>query len=687
MGDPFDREEEDLYAFDQAVAAAAAAQASEPVAASQSRVSTGSVGSSQTSSGNPSRVSTGYRVATGALASLGPAAVGTGGPALIGSSRPETSRPQTSIKPAGWPGAGGAGPGGAGATLGGLQGGPDVGGLRAPVARPQAVTPEEIAKEMEREVNAVIEESAFSNMHGDVATALKKAKHAANLNKKLEVHRASSGGMEPNVDLTFSVHFNLAVQFEANKLWDQAIKTYKYIVAQKHYVHAGRLHVNIGNIFYEQEKFPEAIKHYKMAVDKLPATAKELKFKVQRNIGNSHMRMGKLQDAAQVYEAIMATSPDPRSAINMTVCYYALGDKEKMKHAFLQMLVLRKAVSATFQTRQSGNPQAPPESPRGGGRPGDLDGSVATGDEDDEGGEGGGSDEPADELLAEKKKRKRELDNLIVSAALLIAPTVGLDFSSGFDWLIDTLVHNGCADVANELEISKAMSFMRQRNFDKAIETLKAFEKKDQNMAAPAATNLSFLYLLEQDLANAEKYADLALQADRYASRALVNKGCCHAIRGDLVTAREFFLEALGIDADCIEAIYNLGLLSKRAGDLDTALKSFHKLHAALPGDKEVVAQIALLHEKKGEVQQAIRWFKVLSTLVPTDPGVLAKLGSLHTKTDDSMAYQYMTESHRFFPANLHVVSWLGAYYVRSEAHEKVSGPLPSPPPLHSNLT
>lgn len=39
--------------------------------------------------------------------------------------------------------------------------------------------------------------------------------------------------------------------------------------------------------------------------------------------------------------------------------------------------------------------------------------------------------------------------------------------------------------------------------------------------------NLSFLYFLEAEHVNAEKYADIAVKADRYNARALVNKGNC----------------------------------------------------------------------------------------------------------------------------------------------------------------
>ena len=82
--------------------------------------------------------------------------------------------------------------------------------------------------------------------------------------------------------------------------------------------------------------------------------------------------------------------------------------------------------------------------------------------------------------------------------------------------------------------MAKALTYLRQRDFTKAVETLKGFEKKDSKMAATASTNLSFLYFLvshcvasmecvvivyaaqEGDLKQAEKYADLAMSTDRY---------------------------------------------------------------------------------------------------------------------------------------------------------------------------
>jgi intraflagellar transport protein 88 len=46
------------------------------------------------------------------------------------------------------------------------------------------------------------------------------------------------------------------------------------------------------------------------------------------------------KDAIQSYEAIMATesAPDAQTGFNLIVCYYALGDRDKMKKGFQMLL-------------------------------------------------------------------------------------------------------------------------------------------------------------------------------------------------------------------------------------------------------------------------------------------------------------------------------------------------------------
>jgi len=56
---------------------------------------------------------------------------------------------------------------------------------------------------------------------------------------------------------------------------------------------------------------------------------------------------------------------------------------------------------------------------------------------------------------------------------------------------------------------------------------------------AKAASNISFLYFLENDIKNSEKYSEIAIDYDRYNAKALVNRGNCFIMRSDFLRAKE----------------------------------------------------------------------------------------------------------------------------------------------------
>ena len=62
-----------------------------------------------------------------------------------------------------------------------------------------------------------------------------------------------------------------------NRLYDEALNTYLLIVKNKLFGSGGRLRVNMGNICFEQKKYPVAIKHYRMALDQIPDTHRTLR--------------------------------------------------------------------------------------------------------------------------------------------------------------------------------------------------------------------------------------------------------------------------------------------------------------------------------------------------------------------------------------------------------------------------
>ena len=154
-------------------------------------------------------------------------------------------------------------------------------------------SPEEQCLEAEKKVNALIEESAMLALHKDHALALQKAIEAGKRERWLCKEREKLGLAEQiNIDLTYSVHFNLAVQYHNSQCYSEAINTYTLIVRNKQYAQSGRLRVNMGNIYYEQGKYTFALKMYKSALEVVPTTGKELRFKIQRNMANTYVRMG-----------------------------------------------------------------------------------------------------------------------------------------------------------------------------------------------------------------------------------------------------------------------------------------------------------------------------------------------------------------------------------------------------------
>lgn len=54
------------------------------------------------------------------------------------------------------------------------------------------------------------------------------------------------------------------------------------------------------------------------------------------------------------------------------------------------------------------------------------------------------------------------------------------------------------------MEMCKALMYLKDKDFENAIQVLKGFELKDKNLRGRAATNISFIYLLEQDYKQAE---------------------------------------------------------------------------------------------------------------------------------------------------------------------------------------
>lgn len=288
------------------------------------------------------------------------------------------------------------------------------------------------------------------------------------------------------------------------------------------------------------------------------------------NIGLAFVKINQWTDAITSFEYIMSEKGDFRTALHLIVCHYALGDREKMKRCLAKLLEINSNdfndEKYAFQNEL-------------------LD------------------DDPLNTLLMEaikndqlrkiERERKHEAEWCILIAAKLIAPVMGETFSHGYEWCVDQIRNSQYSDLANDLEINKAVKHLRKREFNEAIGTLKAFEKKESKAASTAATNLSFMYLLQNEVQQAEKYADEAIATDHYNAGALVNKGNCCYKQNDYERAKEYYKEALSNDSSCVEAIYNLALANKKIGQHDSALDFLLKLQAIAKNHPHVLYQIA----------------------------------------------------------------------------------------------
>ena len=330
---------------------------------------------------------------------------------------------------------------------------------------------------------------------------LEKAREAGKKERQLVRLREQNGLSEGiSVELTYSCLFNLALQYEANDMLSEALNSYQVIVKNKMFQNSGRVKVNMGNIYYKQQQYAKAIKFYRMGLDQVQNTHKEVRIKIMQNIGSAFLKLGQYNDAITSYEHIMNEKPGFESGLNLILCYFTIGDKEKMSKTFQKLLNVNLGVDDEDKYQTDPSSDNPQESLY-------LD-AIRN-----------------DTLRQMERKRLITAEYCILTAAKLIAPSIEASFSKGFDWCIEQVKLSQRHELANDLEIYKALTYLKERDFEQAVNILKTFEKKETQVKTQAATNLSFIYLLQGNLNDAKRYAEASVKADKFNSAALTNKG------------------------------------------------------------------------------------------------------------------------------------------------------------------
>ena len=138
--------------------------------------------------------------------------------------------------------------------------------------------------------------------------------------------------------------------------------------------------------------------------------------------------------------------------------------------------------------------------------------------------------------------KKKENASIIVNIALVMTHYLEKEPLVTFEYIIDSVKKRGMPDILNEIEMAKAMYFLKRRDVEKTIAIMKNFENKNKNLISRVANNISFLYFVEGDYTKAESYANIAIENERYNHKALVNKGNIHYIKEDYLKAKEYYL-------------------------------------------------------------------------------------------------------------------------------------------------
>ena len=557
-----------------------------------------------------------------------------------------------------------------------------------------------------------------------------------------------------NHDLTYAILFNLANTYARCGQTTEALNTYQLIIRNKQYPHAQRLRVNVGNLYFQQGDYTQAVKAYRMCLDHLAAIGmREVRGRVMSNIAVCFLKLAQYHDAIHTLEAIMDAGVidktvkeaagggagggvgagrgslaggmgglvgcgDVQTGFNLIVCYYALGDKDKMKKGLTGMLQLDEV----RELKEDDDDEDEDELLAS------LSSDTAAANQSSTNNTTSSSAAQllsyTDELTLQRKERHKRTQRYLVLAARLIAPHIESSVAAGFDWVIEKLrkpkvsasaaVAGGGLDgyggfashQLNELDASrpgypvsamhlllaKGISYLHANNLPAAIEVFRSFHSSTSAAASAssasasssfsssslidhAATNLSFLYFLEHNTAMAEQYAEQALRHDRYNAKALVNKANILFSTQDYTNAKELYLEAIGVEADCVEAIYNLGVVNKRMGALPDAVQAFRKLHRLVPDDSGVVWQLGHVYELMGDVDNARDYYHQLVTAIPSDPSLLSHLGDMYASTqDETNAYHHYSDSHGLLPTSVSVLSWLGVWCVKNEMWDEAVG-------------
>lgn len=489
--------------------------------------------------------------------------------------------------------------------------------------------PENKIKEFKKNIMAAIQESSNLIAKGDNQGALTKAKEAETEMKNLQDFITSKSIEDADFkSYRQTVFMQLADCYKANAMWEDAINRYQRLLKDREFPNLHMVYLEIGNICSAMGKYEEAIKNYEMGIAHLRPDTNRLMARFHQCCGIAYLELGNYPKALSEFETAMRHDPSIKTGYNLVLCHSILSSMDELKEAYSRLLAVKPMMTIAELNE---------------------------------------SDVLGNQMHIERREQVR----LVMLASRLVADKSEKDWQQSYEFVLQQLKRSKFPEAAGEFEIAYSLAYLNHRNATKAIDMLRGIRKKEPSLMTLAATNLSFLYFLEQDLVNADKYASMALEHDKYNAQALVNKGNCLFQAEHEDEARDSYLEAIGVESNCVEALYNLGLVAKFMGSYEEAFQVFEKLSRLVPKSPEVAFQICDCYEKTGAVAPAIEGLHRLLNLLPTDPAIWKRLGAIWDRDgNETQAFHCYSESYKYCPSDISIITWLGTYHRKHQHYD-----------------
>ncbi len=142
-------------------------------------------------------------------------------------------------------------------------------------------------KSLETKMLSLVNQSCQYSKEQKPQLALETAKEAFQIEKQAmkicdkyisQVANAETVLPSLNLDAQLCVELNLALCYQACGMHTDALSIYNGLTKNKVLTQGGKLRVNMGNVYMEMKDYSNALKMYRMALDQIPSTNKNMRY-------------------------------------------------------------------------------------------------------------------------------------------------------------------------------------------------------------------------------------------------------------------------------------------------------------------------------------------------------------------------------------------------------------------------